>query len=68
MSSFGVAKHAHVDAAVFAALLTLLAYVVKWSIGIDFPSYIVGFPAFVIIFLGFYIVTFAIFLIRWSKR
>jgi hypothetical protein len=68
MSSFGVAKHAHMDAALSAALMTLLIYVVKWCIGTDFRPYIFVFPTFVVIFLGFYIVAFMIFLVLWTRR
>lgn len=68
MSSFGIAKHAHVDAAVFAALLTVLTYVIKWCAGIDFRPYVFAFPTFLAIFMGFYIILHVIFLILWSRK
>ena len=68
MSSFGVGKHAHVEAALFAVLLTLLTYGFKWIFGLRFPTTILALPAFIGIFLGFYVILFAGLLIAWSRK
>ncbi|MRR15545.1 MAG: hypothetical protein EG826_03695 [Deltaproteobacteria bacterium] len=68
MSSFGVHKHAHIDAAVLAGLLTLVTYGIKWIFGFQFPDLIFYLPAFIAIFAGFYVILFVVFLIVWSRK
>lgn len=68
MGSFGIDKHAHVDAAVAAGLLTLLTYGIKWAFGINFPDLILHLPSFLVIFFGIYIILFVVFLIAWSRK
>jgi len=68
MGSFGIGKHAHVEAGLFAVLLTLLTYGIKWICGMKFPHTILGLPAFIGIFLGFYVIFFIALLIAWNRR
>ena len=68
MGSFGIDKHAHIDAAVFAILLTLLTYGIKWLFGLKFPVVILVLPTFLAVFIGFYVILFVVFLILWSKK
>ena len=68
MGSFGIDKHAHIDAAVAAGLLTLLTYGIKWAFGINFPDLIFRLPPFLVIFFGIYIILFVVFLIAWSRK
>jgi hypothetical protein len=68
MSSFGINKHAHVDAGVFAIFFTVLTYIIKWICGLKFPGSIFGLPTFMAIFIGFYMVLFLVFLLAWNRR
>jgi hypothetical protein len=68
MGSFGIDKHAHIDAAVFAILLTLLTYGIKWLFGLKFPVVILVLPTFLAVFIGFYVILFVLFLILWNKK
>lgn len=68
MGSFGIDKHAHIDAAVTAGLLTALTYGIKWALGMKFPDLIFHLPPFIVIFSGIYSVLFVIFLIVWSRK
>ncbi|MRR17567.1 MAG: hypothetical protein EG826_14040 [Deltaproteobacteria bacterium] len=68
MASFGINRHAHIDAAVGAALLTLLTYGVQWIAGFKIPTLIFNLPAFIVIFTGLYVVLFIAFLIVWSRK
>ncbi len=68
MSSFGIDKHAHIDAAVLAGLLTLLTYGIKWFFGLKIPDLIFCLPTFIVIFAGFYAVLFVVFLLVWSRK
>ncbi len=68
MSSFGIDKHAHIDAGVFAILLTLLTYGIKWLFGLKFPESIFVLPTFLAVFIGFYIILYVFFLIMWNKK
>ena len=68
MSSFGVAKHVHVEAAVIATLLTMLIYGVTWFAGWSLPGRIVGFPAFLIVFAGAYVILYIILMVLWTKK
>ena len=68
MGSFGIDKHAHIDAAVLAILLTLLTYGIKWLFGLKFPVVILVLPTFLAVFIGFYTILFVVFLILWSKK
>jgi hypothetical protein len=68
MASFGINKHAHIDAAVIAILLTGPAYGIKWIFGLKFPDLIFYLPPFIAIFAGFYVVLFIGFLIAWSWK
>lgn len=68
MGSFGIDKHAHIDAAVAAGVLTALTYVVKWVFGIKFPDLILYLPPFIVIFAVFYVVLYIVFLIAWSLK
>jgi hypothetical protein len=68
MASFGIASHAHIDAAVFAALLTLLTYAVKWIFGFQLPATIFFLPTFIAIFLSFYVILWVVFAFVWSRK
>lgn len=68
MGSFGIARHAHVDAAVFSVVLTVLTYGVKWLFGWGFPSFFFGLPFFLAVFLGYYLAWSVAFLVLWSRR
>ncbi len=68
MGSFGIDKHAHVDAAFFAILLTLLTYGVKWVFGLRLPDSVFILPTFLAVFIGFYSILFVVFLIIWKKK
>ena len=68
MASFGIAKHAHIDAGFFAILLTLLTYGIKWAFGLKFPQFILVLPTFLAVFLGFYALLTIVFLILWSRK
>jgi hypothetical protein len=68
MSSFGTAKHAHVDASVFAAFLSLLTYGVKWGLGLSFPSFVFRVPFFLALFIVYYAVLFVVFAGAWAKK
>jgi hypothetical protein len=68
MGSFGINKHAHVDAGLFAILLTLLIYGIKWIFGLKFPYSIFVLPTFLAVFIGFYAILFIVFLVVWSKK
>jgi hypothetical protein len=68
MGSFGIKKHAHTDAAVFAFLLTLVTYGIKWICGLNFPELIFVLPTFIVIFIGFYSISFVLFLLLWSRK
>lgn len=68
MGSFGIDRHAHIDAAGLACFLTLLTYVIKWSVGLKFPDLIFYLPPFIAIFAVFYIILFVVFLILWSMK
>jgi hypothetical protein len=68
MGSFGIDKHAHIDASVFAILLTLLTYGIKWLFGLKFPDTIFVLPTFLAVFIGFYAILFVVFLILWNKK
>jgi hypothetical protein len=68
MGSFGIDKHAHIDAGFAAILLTLLTYGIKWLFGIDFPDFIFVLPTFMGVFIGFYAILYVVFLIVWSKK
>jgi hypothetical protein len=68
MGSFGINKHAHVDAAFFAFLLTLVSYGIKWIFGLEVPSLLLGLPTFIVIFTGIYSILFIVFLIIWSRK
>jgi len=64
----GIGGHAHIDAEVFAALLTLLTYSVKWIFGLAFSQFILLVPTFVAVFIGYYVILYAFFLIVWSRK
>jgi hypothetical protein len=68
MGSFGIDKHAHADAAVFATLLTLLVYGVKWLFGWKFPDFILVLPTFVAVFVALYVILYGVFLLAWSRK
>jgi hypothetical protein len=68
MGSFGISKHAHIDAGFSAILLTLLTYGIKWLLGLSFPDIIFFLPAFMAIFIGFYAILFVVFLVIWSRK
>jgi hypothetical protein len=68
MGSFGIGKHAHIDAGFFAILLTLLTYGVKWLFALKFPDSIFVLPTFLVVFIGFYAILYIVFLIVWSKK
>jgi hypothetical protein len=68
MGSFGIAKHAHVDAGLFAVLLTLLTYGIKGIFGLTFPDMIFVLPTFIAVFIGFYTILYVVFLIVWSRK
>jgi hypothetical protein len=68
MGSFGIAKHVHMDAAVFAILLTLLIYGIKWLLGLRFPDFIFIVPTFIVIFIVCYAILFVVFFIVWNKK
>jgi len=68
MASFGINSHAHIDAAVFAAALTFLTYVVKWVLGLRFPDFVFALPTFLAVFIGFYTVLWVVFLFVWSRK
>lgn len=68
MSSFGIDKHAHIDAGFFAILLTLLTYGVKWVFGLKFPDSIFVLPTFLAFFIGFYAILYVAFLLMWNKK
>ncbi len=68
MGSFGIDKHAHIDAGFFAILLTFVTYGIKWVFGLKFPDSIFFLPAFMAIFIGSYAIFFVVFLIMWSKK
>jgi hypothetical protein len=68
MGSFGINKHAHVDAGLFAVLLTLLSYGIKWTFGLNFPGVIFVVPTFIAVFIGFYAILFFVFLLVWSRK
>lgn len=68
MGSFGINKHAHTDAALFAFILTLVSYGIKWICGLEVPSLLFGLPTFIVIFTGIYSILFIVFLIIWSRK
>ncbi len=68
MASFGINSHAHIDASVFAVVLTLLTYLVKWVFGLRFPDFVLVLPTFLAIFIGFYIILWVVFLIAWNRK
>lgn len=68
MGSFGIDKHAHVEAGFFAILLTLLTYGVKWLFGLKFPDSIFVLPTSLAIFIGIYAILYIAFLIVWSRK
>ncbi len=67
MGSFGINTHAHVDAAVFSIVLTLLTYGVKWLRGWNFPALVFGVPSFIAVFIAFYVILFVVFLVAWNR-
>lgn len=68
MASFGINMHAHIDASVFAFVLTFLTYGVKWLLGLRFPDFIFVVPTFLAVFIGFYTILWVVFLVVWSKK
>lgn len=68
MGSPGSGSHAHVEAAALSAVLTLLTYIAKWTLGWKFPDLVFAMPAFIAVFLGFYVVLFVVFLVVWSRK
>ncbi len=68
MASFGIAKHAHIDAGFLSLLFTILVYGIKWVFGLRFPDFIFGLPAFLVLFLGIYVIFYIAFLIVWSRK
>jgi hypothetical protein len=68
MGSFGIAKHAHIEAGLLAIFLTVLTYGFKWIFGLRFPGSILVLPTFIGIFIGFYAILFAALLIVWSRK
>lgn len=68
MGSFGINKHAHIDAGFLAILLTLVAYGIKWLFGLKFPELFFFLPTFMAVFIGFYAILFVVFLVVWSKK
>jgi hypothetical protein len=67
MSSFGISKHAHVEAGLLAVFLTLLTYGFKWVFGLRFPGSIFVLPTFIGVFIGFYAILFVALFIVWSR-
>ena len=65
---FGIGRHAHIDAAFFATLLTLLTYGVKWICGLVFAQFILAVPTFIAIFVAYYVILYALFFIAWSRK
>jgi hypothetical protein len=68
MGSFGINRHAHVDAAVFSFLLTLSTYAVKWLFGMRFPDLVFGVPPFIAAFIVYYLILYVVFLVVWNRR
>jgi hypothetical protein len=68
MGSFGIDKHAHIDAGFLAILLTLVTYGIKWLFGLRFPDFIFFLPTFMVVFIGFYAILFVVFLVIWSRK
>ncbi len=68
MGSFGIGRHAHIEAAFFAVLLTLSAYGIKWGFDLKLPDLMLGLPAFIAVFIGCYAILFVAFLIVWSRK
>jgi hypothetical protein len=64
----GMKEHAHIDAASFSILLTLLTYGIKWLFGLKFPNFIFVVPTFVAVFIVFYTILYVVFLIVWSRK
>lgn len=58
--------HAHVEAALFALVVTGLVYLCKWIFGFSLPA-IFGLPACLVIFVGAYILLFIVFRFLWSR-
>ena len=64
----GIKEHAHVDAALFSTLLTLLTYGVKWLFGLNFPEFVFLLPTFLAVFIVFYLMLYIVFLIAWCRK
>lgn len=68
MANFGIARHAHVEAAFSSILLTLSVYGIKWLVRLHVPDRILGLPFFMVVFGGFYVILYVIFLKLWSGK
>jgi len=68
MASFGINTHAHIDAAVFAAALTFLTYIVKWAFGFKFSDFVFVLPTFLAIYIVLYAVLWVVFIIAWNRK
>ena len=68
MGSFGIDTHVHTEAGIFAILLTLLIYGIKWLFGLQFPDTVFFLPTFIAVFIGFYAILFVVFFIAWNRR
>jgi hypothetical protein len=64
----GAGSHAHVEAAVFSILLTLIVYGVKKLFGLRLPETILVLPTSIAIFIAFYIILYIAFIFLWSKK
>jgi hypothetical protein len=65
---FGINSHAHIDAAVFAALLRFPTYVVKWIFGLKVPDFVFVLPTFLAVFIVLYTILWVVFILLWSRK
>lgn len=60
-------NHAHVDAALFSTILTIIIYAAKWIFGLSFPATVFILPTFMAVWTGAYLVLYFVFLWLWRK-
>lgn len=61
-------QHAHVEAALFATLLTIITYALIWLLNFSVPEVILLLPAPLAIWLGCYLVCYPIAYFLWHKN
>ncbi len=62
----GTAQHAHVEAALAAALAWLSIHGLAWLLAFSMPSTVLGLPWPIVSYLGLYVLLYALFRRRWA--